>query len=320
MGDHDGLFKEVFSQPEHAAGALATALPRALAHRIDFSTLTRRPGSFVDTALTERHTDLLFDARIAGQQALIYLLFEHLSHADPLMPLRLLRYMVRIWEDHIKKHPNTKRLPVIVPVVLHHSETGWSAATSFEGLLDADDALFALVADHVPRFRFVLDDISHENDEAIRARVIMSALGRIALGLLRGARTPQAFVQNIKPWAGLFADVLRAPNGPAALHAILRYIYKTNKRLDPAVIEAQLLEGLGEDSKEAVLNALEKLQEEGRRKGQREMLLRLLQRKFGLFPEHITARVNAASQDDLDRWFDLILTAPTLDDVFAAEG
>lgn len=80
------------------------------------------------------------------------------------------------------------------------------------------------------------------------------------------------------------------------------------------------------------MTAADQLREEGRRdgiakgqlegiaKGQRQTLLKQLQRKFGHVPEPIAARVASASSDDLDRWLDRILTAPTLDDVFAAEG
>jgi len=56
---HDALFKTTFGLPEHAAGELRAVLPAALSRHIDFSTLARRPGSFVDEALSERHSDLL---------------------------------------------------------------------------------------------------------------------------------------------------------------------------------------------------------------------------------------------------------------------
>ena len=74
---------------------------------------------------------------------------------------RLLRYEVRIWERWQAEHPGVAKLPVIVPVVLHHSETGWTGGTSFEDQLDADAATLAAVGPHVPRFSFVLEDIRH---------------------------------------------------------------------------------------------------------------------------------------------------------------
>ena len=178
---HDKLFKGTFSQVEHARGQIARMLPAGLVGRVDFASLALCPGSFVDEALKERHTDLLFSVSISGHTALLYLLLEHQSQADALMPFRMLRYMVRIWEDYLRSHPKAALLPAIVPLVVHHSKEGWTAATSLEELLDLDAEARAMIASHVPRFTFLLDDISFESDEALRGRA-MSALGRLVLG------------------------------------------------------------------------------------------------------------------------------------------
>lgn len=44
---HDALFKHTFSQPEHAAGELRSALPPSIVGHIDFDTLTHEPSTFV---------------------------------------------------------------------------------------------------------------------------------------------------------------------------------------------------------------------------------------------------------------------------------
>jgi predicted transposase YdaD len=77
---------------------------------------------------------------------LLYVLFEHQSPVDPLMLFRLLAYMVRIWEAHLKSEPEARRLPAIIPVVLHHSRSGWTAKVAFEDLLDVDPVVLAEIA------------------------------------------------------------------------------------------------------------------------------------------------------------------------------
>ncbi len=96
------------------------------------------------------------------------------------MAFRLLGYLVRIWEDWLKKHPRARRLPAILPVVLHHSKKGWTAPVAFEDLIDLDAGTRTLLGDQLPRFRFLLDDLSEQADDAIKERA-MSALGRLAL-------------------------------------------------------------------------------------------------------------------------------------------
>jgi hypothetical protein len=56
---------------------------------------------------------------------------------------------------------------------------------------------------------------------------------------------------------------------------------------------------------------------EGRRQGEAEVLLRLLRARFGVLPEDVTARLNAADAETLLRWSERVLSAATLDAVFA---
>ena len=56
---------------------------------------------------------------------------------------------------------------------------------------------------------------------------------------------------------------------------------------------------------------------EGRREGEAEVLLRQLRLRFGPLPEDVTARLNAADAETLLRWSERVLSASTLDAVFA---
>lgn len=150
---HDHLFKHTFADPAHAAAILRTALAR----RVEWSTLEVLPNELVGDELTAKHSDLLFQVRIGGRPARLILLLEHQSGVDLCMLLRLLGYMLEIWRDHQREHPG-ERLPVVVPIVLHHSASGWTAATELVELMDMDpDDREALLL-YFPNFRMVLDD------------------------------------------------------------------------------------------------------------------------------------------------------------------
>src|SRR5437899_1243043 len=115
---HDALFKAVFSKPENALAVFREALPAELVEAIEPGSLELEPGTFVDDELKERASDLLFKAKLRGRDALVYVLFEHQSTVDPLMPFRLLRYVVRVWEAGLRAAPERARLPAVVPLVL----------------------------------------------------------------------------------------------------------------------------------------------------------------------------------------------------------
>lgn len=330
---HDKLFKATFSQVAHAAGELRAILPQELVSRLDFTTLTLCPGSFVDEAFSWRHTDLLFTAMFAGRLAMVYLLFEHQSTVDPLMSFRLLRYEVRIWEAHLAKHPDADRLPVILPVVLHHGDGGWRAAVAFEELLDIEPDLFAEVGDYVPRFSFLLDDLGATTDDAIRARS-MSALGRFVLWCLKHARRQGFFKDELGSWGGVIREAWNAPDGGAAIRRIFRYIFEVDDQLTVDELQQLATTTIGEDVVEEIVTLADRLREEGRIKGeqrgraegerqgalagQRKVLLKQLTLRFGKLQETASGRVNVADGDQLEAWAERVLTAPTVADVLDA--
>lgn len=134
---HDALFKAAFETPLHAAGMFRAALPRALGDAVAWDTIAALPGSFVDPELADRHTDLLFAATLSERPVLLYLLLEHQSSNDRAMPLRMLVYLVRIWERHCKdpKHAGAS-LPTIIPVVVSHAPGGWTSPRHFHAMFD----------------------------------------------------------------------------------------------------------------------------------------------------------------------------------------
>jgi hypothetical protein len=259
---------------------------------------------------------------------LLYVLFEHQSTDDALMAFRLLRYMVRIWEKHLQQHQEATRLPAILPIVLHHSERGWASATSFHDLVDLDADTLALVGGHVPGFRFLLDDISDEPDDALHARAA-TALARLALFCLRHAREPGELLQALARCVDLVREVRAAPNGREALERIWRYIFVVSNPQDPEALVDRLIAVVGKESEEDVMTVADWLREEGRKEGRqegrqegrdegrRETLLRMMRARFGEVPETAVARIRAAGSAQLDAWADRILTAATLDDVLA---
>ncbi|MBM3962851.1 MAG: Rpn family recombination-promoting nuclease/putative transposase, partial [Planctomycetes bacterium] len=93
---HDGLFRFVFGEPEQMAELLQSQLPPALTAAIDWPTLRRIDGSFVDAALQDRLTDLLFEVEVHGAPLLLHVVVDHKSRADWATALQLARYTLRI--------------------------------------------------------------------------------------------------------------------------------------------------------------------------------------------------------------------------------
>ena len=78
------------------------------------------------------------------------------------------------------------------------------------------------------------------------------------------------------------------------------------------IFEKGVLEGFGKGR----LEGFDKGRLEGEARGRAETLLRQLRKRYGAVPDTVIDRVHAAGIEDLDRWADAVLDAPSLDAVF----
>jgi hypothetical protein len=190
---HDALFKATFTKLAHARGLLRQLLPTAFEQRVTWSTLRIESGIAVsDEDLDEQRMDILYSVRAAGKRVLVYVLAEHQSTVDPWMVFRMLCYLVAVWKTYRARYPRAKKLPLIVPLVVHHSPTGWTAPVAFEAMLNADAALLDAIRPHVPSFELLLDDLAVQSDDALRGRRRMTPGGRLAILSLKHGRAPIA--------------------------------------------------------------------------------------------------------------------------------
>jgi predicted transposase/invertase (TIGR01784 family) len=322
---HDALFKRMFSQPQHASELFRSLLPPAVVRHIDFGTLRMETASFIDHELRARFSDLLFGVHLAGEAAYLYLLFEHQSTPERFMCRRLLRYVLDTWDHHFTSHPEARYLPVVIPIVLHHGENGWTEPVSLRELYDAPAEVLDELRPFLPELTFLLDDLTPQDDAVLRARAL-SAVPLMTLWVFKHVRHERDAIPALREALDLVAAVLRAPDGLTALRTLMGYILDVT-RSAPAPIMDLMRQAELHQASEIVMTAAEQLREEGRKEGrkegsernQRDYLLRLLRQRFGQLPDPVLVRIQRAEVALLDRWFDRGITAPSLDAVFAAD-
>jgi predicted transposase YdaD len=262
---HDALFKRTFSDPAHVRDELRAVLNSALLAQLNLATLRPCPGSFVDQALAGSHSDLLFSVELAGKPALLYLVCEHQSTVDPLMPLRMLSYVVRVLQQHAEQTKGALPLPVVVPLLVHHSATGWTAATRLEALFDPALLEVEGVGAWVPRFGVLLDDLSRLSDEALWART-MSLVPHLTLWALRDGRNSKRLLASLGRAAHLLAALAKAPSGRDALEALLRYLSSVSDL--PVETLVQAVERAAPDAEELMATVAEQLEARGVARGE----------------------------------------------------
>lgn len=323
---HDALFKAAFTHPDVARSEMELVLPAAIRTHLDLKTLEACPGSYVDEELHHLHSDLLYAVRThSGDEGLVYVLFEHQSSADPTMPFRLLRYLVRIWERWQAEHPGSTRLPVVLPVVMHHGEAPWSTSPELACMLDASPSLLEATRMHVPHFRFLLDDLAPLTPAVLAGRTL-GAMPRLVQLALWASRSFSR-LRNAAPFMrDLAASLTRDARTRTLLTQLFLYLLITT----PPDVEAReirtiLLEVAGAEGEEDVMNAAEQLRAEGRaegeQKGLRDAIVLALAARSVRLSDVGSARLAACTDVAvLTGWLARAVTAASEAEVFTSEG
>jgi predicted transposase/invertase (TIGR01784 family) len=310
---HDALFKAAFEDPQHAAGLFRDLLPPQLVSSIDWSTLVLEPGSFVDPTLRSSHSDLLFSVRLhgeRGEEVLLYVLLEHQSTNDPAMTLRSLGYIVRIWERRYRQRGGP--LPLIISLVISHATDGWTAPVHLHDMVTPSPATTG-VTELVPGFTILIDDLAHLTNEQLKARAL-ETFPKLVLWALRDARHAERLLDNLEHWDDEFGEVL----------LILRYVASVCEDLHYQQFREKIREQLPQAERPAMTMAEELMEmgraegrAEGRADGLRQLLIKLLARKFGDVPPEYGAAIETGSAEQLERYAERIIVVDTLGAVFA---
>jgi hypothetical protein len=323
------LFRATFSHPDLARSELELLLPPEVRAHLDLGTLALRDGSSIDEAFSQSHTDLLFSvATKSGSAALIYVLLEHQSTFDAAMPFRLLRYMVRIWDRCLQEQGGAIKLPLILPVVLHHGNVRWRAAPELASMLEATPQLLEATRPFVPHYRFVLDDLAALDPAALSSRAL-SALPRLVQLALWASRSGP----RLRAAAPFMRAIVATLAGDERTRTLLKQLFTYALRTSPRGVDLQsvrtiLLDIAGPPYQEDVMNAADQLIAQGRAEGRAEGELEGLRAAItaALSARHIllsaAGRARVASCKDLQalsRWHTRAVTATSEAQIFAAD-
>ena len=255
---HDKLFKAGFSDPATAAAFLEAELPARISERIQWSDLKLQSGTFIDSHFRQSESDLLFCTTMAGRACHVYLLFEHQSAPDFWLALRLLRYMLRIWEAYCQANPTSSKLPVILPVVLAQNADVWEVQPSFGALLDLPEEVAEAFRPYVPDFNFRMCQLAEMEFESIRG----NPAGILILRTMKAERLKGLLHDAV--WDE--SILLQVPH--ETLELVLRYILDTD--IDKTAFENRISEISNPQTRTNAMSLAQQYRQEGRQEGRHE--------------------------------------------------
>jgi len=292
---------------------------RALVAALDLTRLELMPGSFVRPDVAHRHSDPLFRVPLGDKLVYLYLLIEHQSWPDPLMPLRVLEYIQLVWAKLLREQPDRKTVPPVITLVVHHGPTGWTAPRSLHEMVEGLDQ-FPEIRPFVPNVELCIEDLVYVSDEELLARPL-APVPQMAMWLLRDARDLGAALAHIPAWRTVLARVLA--DFPDEARFFLRYISRTAGPHSYEQVRHAILEQV--PSAEAPFASIaEQPRQEGRQEARQEALgalrdtLRiLLTQRFGALDAATDACFDGAEMPELQRLAQRVMLCIELDNVFA---
>jgi len=135
---HDRLTRSLMSNPKVAEEFFKENLPEKIKNAVDFSSLNLRKESFVDDKLRLQTADLLYSVKFNNEPGFLYILFEHSSSSQDLLPFRMIKYMLAIMEDHMKAM-GTRTLPLVYPIILYNGKKPYAHSLDLFDLFHKDE-------------------------------------------------------------------------------------------------------------------------------------------------------------------------------------
>ncbi|MDM8517995.1 Rpn family recombination-promoting nuclease/putative transposase [Desulfobacterales bacterium HSG16] len=301
---HDTAFKRAFGKKRLARSFFKHHLPQEILKHIDLKHLRLVNRSYVDEKLKQRHADVVYETRVKGRTAFLYLLFEHQSSPDKWMAFRLLCYMVNIWKEFLEQNPKPKpkRLPVIIPLVLYHGKKNWSPVLEFTGLMDSPDELKEIL----PNFKYTLFNLESFDDERIQLGNYMAL--HVVLNLFK-----HIYDDDFGDILSQAITLLRKIDDKTIYFDFMEWVlrYTINARDEnfeelKQVIDREM-ERLGDERiRRSAMTMAQKIRQEGVEEGSinkaLSMLLKQTETRFGHVSSILEKKLKQSNMDILDKF------------------
>ena len=320
---HDGSYRRLFSHTRMVRDLIERYVAPPWVDRLDFETLEMVPAHYVSEELEQRESDLVWRLRYGpgGDWFYVYILIELQSTVFRFMAIRVLTYVMLLYEDLIrnKRWTTSGKLPPVVPIVLYNGERPWTAPLQVAELIES------MPGDrrHSPRFECLVIDEVHLPREQLEP------LDNPVAGVFQLEQSEG--VEEIRRIIDSLIEILDDPD----LRELRRDMATWLRR---AVLPARLpgtevpeLKDLEETKimleertatwpRKWMAEGYQKGHAEGRQSalldGQRLALSVLVEKRFGTLEPRYGRMIAGASEAELENWLKNILTATTLDDLF----
>ena len=209
---------------------------------------------------------MLFRVNINQREGYIYFLFEHKSYISKNISFQLLKYMIEIWEEKIKKE-KTNELPMIIPLVIYHGKDRWNIKNTLGELITGYKDLPTDLQKYIPDYEYLIYDISKYTDEEIKGEAQL----RILLTIFRDIfiKNNKELQESINRAVEYLQELEDRQTGIEYFETFIRYVFNARKSLTKRDVEKMIeeLEKTYPEGSKVMMTIIERFKEEGKEEG-----------------------------------------------------
>jgi predicted transposase/invertase (TIGR01784 family) len=222
--DHDKRYKRLFKNPGYLKQLLVSFVDEPFVAEIDFNSVQTIDKSFVSESFRERESDIIYKIKFRNREIYIYLLLEFQSTVDRFMALRMLRYVLELYEDIIASC-NPEILPPVFPLMLYNGDRKWTAPENIHELIES-----SISSEYIPDFKYF--------------KIAENEFSRESLLNIRNAMGSIFLVENldkseIDDYLEIVFNILKTEEKEIVTEFIrfIRHYFSTNQKIHEAVDE-----------------------------------------------------------------------------------
>lgn len=239
----------------------------------------------------------------------------------------MMAYVSLLAQSLIKqKQLQQGQLPALIPLVLYNGQARWTAPTDIKLCLAPS---LPGLARFRPRLAYhLVDQVRLQRSPSAEVRNLVDAVFKLERS--QDFETVGRLVEALR-------QALQAPGQNELQRTLNHWLREQIRRKAPAEIQPDVADALAripdlmeeppmlaDTMGRLFTEALQKGKKQGRKEGLKEgrdegvawVLTRLIEQRFGPIPEWALAHIQSAQANQLARWSQLILTAPSLESLF----
>ncbi|MCK5736705.1 MAG: Rpn family recombination-promoting nuclease/putative transposase [Spirochaetaceae bacterium] len=265
---YDAAYKYLFSNPRIACQLLHSFVDIPLVKDIHPEDLELVEKSFVSDDLQRREADVIFKVNHGGKSAYIYILMEFQSSPDKAIPVRMLNYITMFY-DFLFRQSKAGKLPAVLPLLIYNGSRDWNVPFRLEELIEP-----YLPKRYIPHFEYYpIIEKNYSDETLFEINNLVSAIM-----LVENSR----YKVNLDEISGRVAECLKREHAEDLSMFSMWFSKMFSKKVPEEWIELPQKGGNRQMFAETAQRIKQDLLQEGKLNEKHEVLIRLVDLKFGL--------------------------------------